>query len=300
MKLKIFLLLFSLLLISCLEKKLPESKYKIDNTSHSAASQSQRIRYIIVHYTHADDELSLKLLTQKEVSSHYLITSKDNDPIYQLVDDKYRAWHAGESQYEGRYKINDSSIGIEIVHMGYDEEAVSKEVRAKKNKDEPYFIGYEHYNKYNRHQIEKLADLIKFLANEYNIHPKNILGHSDVAPDRKQDPGARFPWRWLYENYNIGLWYDKDDYNLFMTNNDYSKLSVLDIKKEFIDYGYSSMPINDVWDNASKEVVYAFQSKFRNNKIDGNIDLETYVIAKALNKRVKLIDEEDNTYYDIK
>ena len=299
MKLKI-LLFFSLLLISCAEKKLPELKYKIDDTSYSSVSQSQRIRYIIVHYTHADDELSFKLLTEMAVSSHYLITSKINDPIYQLVDDKYRAWHAGESQYEGRHKINDSSIGIEIVHMGYDEETILKEIRAQKNKDEPYFIDYEYYNKYSKHQIEKLAGLIIFLSKEYNIHPKNILGHSDVAPTRKQDPGARFPWKWLYENHDIGLWYDQDDYDVFMTNNDYSNLSVFDIKKEFIDYGYSSMPTNDIWDNDSREVLYAFQSKFRNNKIDGNIDLETYVIAKSLNKKVLSIDEEENTFYDIK
>ena len=271
--------------LSCSVQEKVNSKYKINSRKYNAVAQGERIRYIVLHYTHADDDTSIMLLTEQAVSSHYLITTKKREPIYQLVDDKYRAWHAGESYYDGRYSINDSSIGIEIVHMGYDEEVYKKNAK-KPKKNDLKLVKYDYYYDYNDVQIDKVVFLLQYLIEKYDIHPKNILGHSDVAPTRKQDPGPKFPWEQLYDEYGIGIWYDDDDFSLFMTNKDYAKASVSKIKNEFIEYGYSSMPLNTIWDKESKQVVAAFQSRFRSSKIDGNIDKETYAIIKALNKKV--------------
>ncbi len=79
-------------------------------------------------------------------------------------------------------------------------------------------VDTRYFNRYSKTQIEKLAYLIKKLCQEYNIHPKNVLGHSDISPSRKTDPGPRFPWKWLYENHGIGMWYDDEDYYYFETN----------------------------------------------------------------------------------
>jgi len=292
----LYYIIIFLVSLSCSVNDKVNQKYKINNRKYNAASQGQRIRYIVVHYTHADDDTSIMLLTEQAVSSHYLITTKKRDPIYQLVDDKHRAWHAGESAYDGRYSINDSSIGIEIVHMGYDEEAVNKYAR-KRKKNDLKLVNYDDFYDYNEAQIDKLAFLLRYLVEKYDIHPKNILGHSDVSPTRKQDPGPKFPWESLYNNYDIGIWYEKEDVSLFMTNKNYEKSSISDIKEEFIEYGYSSMPTNSVWDKESRQVVAALQSRFRSKKVDGNIDKETYAIIRALNKKVKDIKQKE---HDIK
>lgn len=288
-----------LLLLSCSSNEDEASMpiYKINNKKYNAISQSQRIRYIVIHYTHADDETSLEILTERGVSSHYLITTKKKDPIYQLVDEEHRAWHAGESSYDGRHSINDSSIGIEISHIGYDE--IKAKSNGKRSKDDLNIVSYDAYYPYDSVQIDKLAYLIKNIIEKYDIHPKNIIGHSDIAPSRKKDPGVKFPWKWLYDTHNIGLWYNDDDLSFFMTNNYYEEASITDIKDEFIKYGYNSMPTNDIWDKKSREVLVAVQSKFRISKIDGNIDKETYSIMRSLNKKVEELEKSRGFYYRV-
>lgn len=288
----LILISFLFLFLSCLYVKQTEKKYKIDNKKYDAVAKSERIRHIIIHYTYADDALSLKLLTGENVSSHYLITSRPKEPIYNLVDEKYRAWHAGESTFEGRVSMNDTSIGIEIVHNGYNILGEMKNI----NKDDLRFISYDSYVSYDEVQIEKLAFLLKEIIKKYNIHPKNILGHSDVAPTRKQDPGPKFPWKMLYDKYSIGIWYDYEDYTNFLNDGKYKKASVSNIKYEFIKYGYSSMPTNNIWDLDSRLVLYAFQMRFRPENIKTEIDEEIYAIIRSLNEKVKKI-EATNTYF---
>lgn len=272
-----------------------EKKYKIDSKKYEARAKSERIRHIIIHYTYANDALSLKILTGEDVSSHYLITSKAKDPIYNLVDEKYRAWHAGESTFEGRVSMNDTSIGIEIVHDGYN---ISDENKTT-SKDDFKFLPYDSYTSYDEVQIEKLAFLLKDIIKRYNIHPKNVLGHSDVSPTRKQDPGPKFPWKMLYDKYSIGIWYDSEDYTNFLNDGKYKKATVSNIKYEFIKYGYSSMPTNNIWDINSSLVLYAFQMRFRPENIKTEIDEELYAIIRSLNEKVRKI-EETNTYFILK
>lgn len=295
---KPYLIILILFIISCQNINKKDS-FKIDSKTYNSISKSHRIRHIIIHYTYADDELSKKLLTGNGVSSHYLITTKKEEPIYSLVDENYRAWHAGESAFDGRLSINDTSIGIEIVHTGYIvENATNAKKTIKQNEEE--FIKYEDYLEYDETQIKKLVFLLKNIVDKYDINPKNIVGHSDISPLRKQDPGPKFPWKKLHDEYGLGIWYDENDYSNFMNDKEYKKSSVSNIKYEFIKYGYNSMPTNNVWDLESRKVLYAFQCHFRPQKIDANIDEETYAIIRALNEKVAKLEKEHGDYSSIK
>ena len=139
---------------------------------------------LILHYTgmkNAKDALGRLCDPKAEVSAHYLI--EENGKTYQLVDDKNRAWHAGKSYWAGQTDINSHSIGVEIVNKGHE-------------------FGYEAFS---NAQILSLIKLCKPLIKKYNIKPQNVLGHSDIAPARKIDPGHLFPWERL-AGVDIGLW----------------------------------------------------------------------------------------------
>jgi N-acetylmuramoyl-L-alanine amidase len=179
------------------------------NISHRYKSlnfdlRKKKISFLIFHYTETRNlAKAIKLLTDKQrrVSCHYIIDT--NGAIYNLVDEKKRAWHAGESMWKRSKDINSRSIGIEIVYPG--------EVLGKK---------------YKKEQIKSLIKLSLSLKKKYKIFNQNILGHSDVAPDRKIDPGIYFPWEALSKN-SIGLWaknrldnskLDKESLQFFLKN----------------------------------------------------------------------------------
>lgn len=274
MKKKFLYLILLLICVSC-----SSVNYDIDNKTYRANGKNNRIRFIVLHYTATNDEIGLRTLTKEQVSSHYLITSKDKDPIFNLVDEHERAWHAGVSDFNGRSNINDTSIGIEITNIGLE--------NAKKSyQDHGFFVPYDEYTPYGEGQIKKVAHLLKELIKRYNIKATNIVGHSDVAPTRKIDPGAKFPWKRLYDEYGIGAWYDEGDKCIFMNPQNFESLSVQDIKREFRRYGYK-MNNTDIWDEESCRVVYNFQAHFNPKDTTGNIDLETYAILMALNKKYR-------------
>lgn len=270
----IALILQVLLLTSC-----TSINYSIDNKKYCAKGQNERIKFIIIHYTATTDEVSLRALTQGEVSSHYFITSKDEEPIYNLVSLEKRAWHAGISSFKGRNNINDTSIGIEIGNIGIKEYDKSEE-------EFGFFIPEERYIEFSEGQIKKLAHLLKDLIARYNIKPEDILGHSDIAPTRKIDPGAKFPWERLYREYGIGAWYDEKDKRFFINEDLYSVTPVFKIKEELRKYGYK-INNTDEWDEESKRVVYNFQAHFNPKGLSGEMDLETFAILRALNKKYR-------------
>ena len=146
-------------------------------------SRKYKVQFIILHYTETENlEEAIKLLTSQErrVSCHFVVDT--NGHIYNLVSESKRAWHAGQSSWKGLQDMNSRSIGIEIVNPG-------------ENKLKMYPVI----------QINKLISLIHFLEKKFKIPFYNILGHSDIAPHRKIDPGKHFPWKELYKK-NIGLW----------------------------------------------------------------------------------------------
>ncbi|MEI0509840.1 N-acetylmuramoyl-L-alanine amidase [Brachyspira intermedia] len=297
----IYLLIMILAITSCNDENITPIRTRKIAPKVSSAFKSPaynlRIKYIILHYTALNDDLSFKVLTDPGVSAHYLITTKKDEPIYKLVDDGDRAWHAGITMFDNRYSMNDSSIGIEIVNLGFLKKVTNtyEELNrmTQKQRDELFFTSYDEYIEFEDSQIEKVAYLLKELIEKYQIKPYNILGHSDIAPYRKKDPGPKFPWKRLHDEYNLGMWYDEYDYSNFLNDDEYKKAKVMDIKEEFIKYGYTSMPTNNVWDLDSRKVLYAFQCHFRPEKIDGNIDNETYAVIRALNLKVKKINEMD-------
>ena len=213
------------------------------------------IHFIIIHYTGMKKESDAikKLCNQKsKVSSHYFI--KNSGEVLILVPDLFEAWHAGKSSW-GKYKfLNKYSIGIEIHNPGH-----------------------EHgYKKFNPNQISSLKKLLNFLIKKYKIKSKNILGHSDIAPDRKKDPGEKFPWKELSKS-NLCIWHKLNRKNIKKFRK--KKISV---EKENIFFknlrklGYSI--------NNRKNVTMAFQRKFRQDLIDGKIDKECLIISENLLK----------------
>lgn len=235
------------------------------STEYNSISQDFRQKFIIIHYTAINKESSIRALVEKDVSSHFLISDQYGDPVYYLVDEDKRAWHAGLSSWKTRTNLNDSSLGIEIVNNG--------QINGE-------FVPYKDF------QIEQVAILVKYLSDKYQIPPENILGHSDIAPQRKSDPGALFPWKELYEKYGLGMWYDeyiKQSYENENANNFYN-ISSYDIQNEFKKFGYG-IELTGILDKQTENVVKAFQHRFRPSLYDGIVDLETYAILKALNQK---------------
>lgn len=273
MKKKILLIgILSVLLFSC-----SGVNYKIDSKTYQAKSKDSRIKYIVLHYTATNDDVGIRALTGPNVSSHYLVTSKDKEPVYALMDHNERAWHAGVSEFAGRSNLNDSSIGIEIVNIG---------IRNTSNtpKYEGFFRPYNEYVEFSEGQIKKVAALVKKLTEQYNIKPKFIVGHSDIAPTRKIDPGPKFPWEVLYKEYGIGAWYDEADKKLFVNPELFAVTPVSEIKAELRRYGYRINTSND-WDEESRRVVYNFKAHFNPKKLDDTMDAESFAILKALNRK---------------
>ena len=249
-------------------------KFQVDSSTYISRGKEERIKFIILHYTALDNVGSIRELTGG-VSAHFLVLDEDDNKIYSLVPLEQRAWHAGVSAFKGRTNINDTSVGIEIVNDG-----IAKEYRSDPNPYHPY----DHYVDYKPIQIEKVAQIIKYVAEKYNIPARNIVAHSDIAPSRKKDPGAKFPWKELYDKYNIGAWYDEADKQEFMDEEKFKATSIREIKDELRKYGYEINRL-DEWDKESKDVVYAFQLHFNPKNATGEMDLETFAILKALNKK---------------
>lgn len=248
--------------------------YKVVKTYFPSVGQNFRQKYIILHYTALDDDKSVNVLTQQSVSAHYLVNNLADNEIYQLVDENKRAYHAGISAWRKDKMLNDTSIGIEIVNAGYTTDAQGNKI----------------FPDFPEEQVEKVAALVKDLSRRYMIAPTNILGHSDIAPTRKQDPGPKFPWKKLYDEYQIGMWYDEatkmnfyntavlEDYTMQMTVPSF----VFKIQTALKDFGYDLNPTG-VYDDATKKTIETFQYHFRPQNYSGMMDAETWAILQALN-----------------
>ena len=240
--------------------------YKVTTDYYPSVSQDERVRFLVLHYTAINTELSLKVMTQKDVSSHYLINDYDDKQINLLVDETKRAWHAGVSKWKGLDNLNFSSIGIEIVNLGNSGGV---------------------YQPYPDYQIKKVGELARDIVNRYNIQPFNVVGHADIAPGRKPDPGPLFPWKKLYTDYGVGAWYEETDKYLLMQQYPWDTMSsvfITDVQNDLKKYGYD-VPSNGMIDAQTKNAIIAFQMHFRPEKYDGVVDSETWAILKALNKK---------------
>jgi N-acetylmuramoyl-L-alanine amidase len=228
--------------------------------SIQAQSQNSRVDFVVLHYTSASNEASLKILSERNVSSHYLITDEPRPQAYQLVNESRRAWHAGVSQWYGRTDMNSGSIGIEIVNQG-------------RQGDE--------WDPYRPEQIRTLALLLKDIVARHQIKAPNIVGHSDIAPQRKVDPGPLFPWRELARQ-GLGRWYDENLMRTYREEFQWKGLpDIAWVQKELRRAGYDA-PFSGTLDKATRNVIAAFQMHYRPALFDGNPDAETLAILKAL------------------
>ena len=197
------------------------------------------IKCLVIHYTGMQSEReSIKRLCnpKSKVSSHYLINQ--NGKVYRLVMDNRIAWHAGKSCW-GKYKnLNKNSIGIEMVNKGHK-------------------FGYTNFKK---KQLSSLIKICKNLIKKYKIKRENIVGHSDIAPLRKIDPGKYFPWKKLSENM-IGLWSESEPKDIILKKNDLMLL-LKNLKK----IGYPYIEFNTKNSNNSK-VIDAFHRHFLPNQL---------------------------------
>lgn len=254
-------------------------KYKISASHYPAVGQDERVRFLIFHYTALNNEKSLEVLTKQAVSSHYLVLDDYSDSIYVLVDESKRAWHAGQSYWRGVNNINFSSLGIEIVNLGYTTTYNSSSAGGSAGGAERYFYDYPQF------QIDKVATLAKDIIERYNIDPVNVLAHSDIAPQRKHDPGPKFPWKRLYDEYGIGAWYEGVHYNLYYPKFPWGEVDstsfILSVQNDLNKYGYEIQKTG-IWDEQTKKVIAAFQYHFRPEKHDGLMDAQTWAILQAL------------------
>ena len=236
------------------------------DTSHPSANYDSRIQFVVVHYTSASLERSLQLLTHGDVSSHYLIGDDKNATIYKLMDENQRAWHAGESQWQGRTWLNSSSIGIEIVNPGY--------------KDTP--TGRLWYP-YSEAQIQSLITLLKDISKRNGISPRHIIGHSDIAPLRKLDPGPLFPWNRLAAE-GLGLWPNEQAVarqQAVFNSNPLPEIGWF--QAQLARLGYDTPQTGEL-DVATRHVLAAFQMHYRPAGFDGTPDAQTAALLLVLNQ----------------
>jgi len=230
---------------------------------NSKKRSKKSIKIIVIHYTgmQSERESLIRLCNPKfKVSCHYLIGRSGN--IYRLVEENKIAWHAGKSHWGNFINLNKNSIGIELVNKGHQ-------------------FGYTNFTK---KQLASLIKITKNIIKKYRIKNRNVVGHSDIAPLRKIDPGEKFPWRKLYKK-KIGIWhnYESEFLKKFRKTNSNKKKDRINFVKNLKRIGYF-LPKN--YKSFLNQTVKSFQRHYRKELINGKIDKESLLIADSLSKNL--------------
>ncbi|GHF23009.1 N-acetylmuramoyl-L-alanine amidase [Kordiimonas sediminis] len=217
---------------------------------------------LVLHYTGMESaQAALERLCDPafEVSAHYLVD--EDGQLYALVDEDKRAWHAGISRWGDRVGINQYSIGIEIVNPGHE-------------------FGYQDFTD---KQMKRVLDLVHDIRRRHVIPDTGIVGHSDIAPDRKDDPGEKFPWQWLAAN-GVGIALSEGELppetehatEPYVTEaSDAAQITA--VQKQFTAIGYPLDP-DGLYSPYMRSIVTAFQRRWRQSVVNGNIDYGTYEV----------------------
>jgi N-acetylmuramoyl-L-alanine amidase len=230
----------------------------INNNSpnYSKKTRSKKdIKFVIIHYTGMQSEIeSIERLKDPsyKVSCHYLINR--NGEIIQMVKDRNIAWHAGKSRWKKFINLNENSLGIELVNKGHQ-------------------FGYQNFSK---KQINSLIKLCKYLKKKYLIKSENFLGHSDISPIRKIDPGEKFPWKKL-STYKIGKWYKERHIDLLLNKQQTETLFFKNLYK--LGYRYFTFHKRSLKD---KRIIKAFQQHYYPKYVTGKLDRKTVNISHFL------------------
>jgi len=217
--------------------------------------KKKQIKFVILHYTGMQSEIeSIKRLTNQKtkVSCHYLINRKGL--IIRMVKDKNIAWHAGKSKWKNFINLNKFSIGIELVNKGHQ-------------------FGYQNYT---NKQINNLIVLCKKLKKKYKINTENFLGHSDIAPLRKADPGEKFPWKKL-SKFKLGKWYQQKNFIAVKNKKKKEKIFFKNIKK--LGFRYFNIERRNSKD---KKIIKSFQQHYMPRNVNGKLDQKTFKISQYL------------------
>ncbi|MDC8786623.1 N-acetylmuramoyl-L-alanine amidase [Roseateles koreensis] len=232
--------------------------------SFTSVAQDSRAQFLILHYTALDWEKSLRVLTTGGlVSSHYLV--RDEPAIsYYIVDENRRSWHAGASSWGSSQNLNSASIGIEIVNPGFTETPQGRV-----------------YAPFPQKQIDEVIKLVRDIQTRHQIKPERILGHADIAPGRKQDPGPLFPWKQLAD---AGLipWPDPLQVGLRKSLYESVPPDAAWFQDKLSRFGYA-VPRSGELDSLTKNVIATFQMKYRPSDYSGAMDAETAALLDVVN-----------------
>ncbi|MBV8502154.1 MAG: N-acetylmuramoyl-L-alanine amidase [Paucibacter sp.] len=231
---------------------------------YPSANEDSRVLFLVLHYTEESWDDSLRLLARDRaagggtVSAHYLVRD-DPVKVYQLVDENRRAWQAGASYWQGTQNLNSASIGIEIVNPG--------------DKNLATGVRNGQYAPYPAMQLDAVVALVKDIVARHHIKPDRVVGHEDIAPDRRRDPGPFFPWHRLYEA-GVIAWPDAAQVGTKTAEFATALPSVEWAQTKLGKYGYL-IPVTGKLDEHTRNVISAFQMKYRPAKYDGELDAET-------------------------
>jgi N-acetylmuramoyl-L-alanine amidase len=255
----LFALITAALLAAC------ASGPRIDH-SLSTPDQRSRVKYLVLHYTVTDTPQSIRIFTHQagvEASIHYLLSNDSEPIIYGIVDESRAAYQAGsDSGWKRDRNLNNISIGIEIVNAGW--------------VDGPNGRTWEPYP---QQQIDTLIPLVKDIMSRHHIAPENVLGHADVAPQRKQDPGALFPWKRLAAE-GIVPWPAPDVVAVKRVEYESNLPDIAWFQRKLAAVGYV-VPQDGQATQETRNVLVAFQTRYRPSKIDGEPDAETAALLDS-------------------
>lgn len=242
---------------------------KIDKT-YTSENQDSRVLFLVLHYTVGNFESSLKVLSQAkhgQVSSHYLVAEA---PVrtFQLVDETRRAWHAGPSYWKGHAQLNASSVGIEIVNAGW-----------VKGND-----GVVRYTPFPEAQIDEVVALSSEIVKRHGIRPERIVGHNEIQPRSKQDPGPLFPWKRLHEA-GLIAWPDADFVAARKLEYEQQLPDLAWFQDRLARHGYAPVTLpnpDGQLDAYTRDCLSTFQMRYRPSKYDGQMDAETAALLHAV------------------
>jgi N-acetylmuramoyl-L-alanine amidase len=268
------------------------------DTRYTSANQDSRALFLVIHYTVAPLRESIKVLTEAphEVSAHYLISDETPPVIYRLVPEERRAWHSGPSHWRGHQMLNAGSIGIEIVHPGFrlrpESDDPSRAARALPRGEAQAdawerpgagLSGAREYLPFSPAQIDALLPLVKDIVKRHAIRPERIVGHSDVLPQSKEDPGPTFPWQRLADE-GLIPWPDAQRVAAQRALYDKGDAALPDVawfQQMLTRHGFAPQT-SGVLEEPTRRTIAAFQMRFRPAKYDGTPDAETAAILHVM------------------
>ena len=230
----------------------------------NARGQDSRVLFVVLHYTVANLPLSMKVLRDGgQVSAHYLVSDESPPRIHRLVPEERRAWHSGPSHWRGHSMLNASSIGIEIVHPGWRDTPEGRQ-----------------WPPYPDEQVDAVVTLLKDIVRRHGIRPERIVGHAEVLPQHKQDPGPAFPWKRLADE-GLVPWPDAGRVAVNRAGFEAQLPDVAWFQRALRNHGYDA-PQHGELDAATRNILVAFQMRYRPARFDGVPDAETAALLHVL------------------